>query len=152
MRYLAAVKLVCCLSLPAVVLVSCLKDDRCGKGYTYKNGYCYIEPDEKAETDASTSNKSSDAEQEDGESEQETVTGLGDSCTDQSQCADKEADYCLINPSTSEGYCTIRGCKNTAEGCPPDYHCCVLPEAYGGEACLNSDDYQTAQSMGACGT
>lgn len=147
MRHLTAGSVVCVVWLLAILQVSCLEDDLCGKGFKYKNGSCYKVTANKPAADSSTSPKDGATEQEggDGESGKTTVTGLGEVCTDQKQCADKEATYCMIDPSTGEGYCTVKGCTNAAGSCPDDYSCCVLPEPYGA-LCVDAAGYQKAKS------
>jgi hypothetical protein len=154
MRNLISGSVVCAVCLLTILQVSCLSDDRCGKGYTYRDDGCFKRSANKPATDAAASGNDANTEQEGGEGDsgKATVTGLGDSCTGQTQCADKEANFCILDPSTSKGYCTVKGCTNSAGSCPDDYRCCVLPESYGGAVCLDATAYQAAQSMGACGS
>jgi hypothetical protein len=154
MRYLTAGKLVCAVWLLTLLQVSCLSDDRCGKGYKYKDNSCFKVTAKKPVEDASASSEdaATDRDGGDGDSGEVAATGFGDSCTDDTQCKGKTANYCALNPQTpGKGSCTIKGCTSTPESCPGDYRCCKLPDSFGGALCLDATQYQTANSAGMCG-
>ena len=80
-------------------------DDRCPDGYTYhpETVSCSKNPDDAGGDGGSAS-------------------GFGKSCTAASDCTAADVDYCVVNPATKAGYCSMEGC--VPGGCPGGYGCC----------------------------
>jgi hypothetical protein len=138
------------IAILLLVPISCAKDRDCGKGYIYndKDNLCYKVS--SAKPNKKVSNNDADADQEGGDGESaDTLSGFGDSCTDQDQCSGKGADYCAVNPLDGKGMCTTRGCNSDAE-CPTGYYCCLAPESYGGHVCVTKELYDMGKPAGAC--
>ncbi|MDD5306173.1 MAG: hypothetical protein PHU25_02520 [Deltaproteobacteria bacterium] len=139
-----------------LLLIGCTPSDseRCQSGYLFhpENGSC--QPIEDGGTDSETSNLDAgnpDAGNPDGGDTGDLPTGLGESCTDNEQCADYEADYCAINPLTQEGFCTVENCTVSPDDCPQGYRCCDSPESYGQpNLCILPADYDTLHGAGLC--
>jgi hypothetical protein len=51
--------------------------------------------------------------------------GFGATCSKSDDCSCK-ADYCSLMPGSTEGYCTVTGCKDDASICPTDWSCLDL--------------------------
>lgn len=49
-------------------------------------------------------------------------SGLGELCENSDQCAGYEADFCLVDPDSGVGFCTVQDC--TPGSCPTGYLCC----------------------------
>jgi hypothetical protein len=166
MRIRIAGSLICAVWLLTILQVSCSIDDPCGKkeeGWNYKGGACVCKegweykgtacvkkaaakPVTKPAADASST---TDQEGGDGESGKAALTGLGNACATDADCAGKDADYCAVNLLTKEGICTIK-CADSADICPDTYTCCNLPSSMGGPTCLDEKNYKSAKGAGAC--
>jgi hypothetical protein len=132
------------MAIGTLFQVSCSIDDHCGKGFKYKDHSCIKLSKGK---DASAPSKDASTEKEGGDTDGGTAapTGLGEICTDQAQCAQYEASYCIVNIATKEGICTIQNCT---DNCPGDFVCCKLPEAYGGPVCLEAAASEQMSQLG----
>jgi hypothetical protein len=86
----------------------------------------------------------------DDDSGKATLTGFGDSCTSDTECKGKDANYCAGIPFVKDGFCTIQGCTDAAGSCPNTYKCCMLPDSKGGPICLDETRYQSAKGSGIC--
>jgi hypothetical protein len=106
----------------AIAVASCsVGSDKCGEGYIEKLGAC--------QKGSATGGKKSTAIKDadlDGLAD-ETVTGLGETCKSQPECAGKGADYCMIDPTNGIGTCSIKDCTVSPNSCPGEYTCCQLP-------------------------
>jgi len=138
------------IAILPLVLISCAKDRDCGKGYIFndEDNLCHKVSSDTPNKPVSHNDAETDQEGGDGESAN-APTGFGDPCTEQNQCADKEADFCAINPLDEKGMCTIRGC-NSDEECPAGYYCCLAPESWGGHVCVTKEVYDMGNQAGMC--
>jgi hypothetical protein len=99
---------------------------------------------------------SSEAKDEDEDastdgSQQETVTGLDDPCSTQSECKGKDADYCMIDPNTGFGTCTIKDCTADPDNCPKTHQCCTdTKELNYPPICLSASQYELATQFDYC--
>jgi hypothetical protein len=135
----------------ALAVVSCtVGEDKCGKGFKEKLGACAKVTATGGRTSVASTDADLDALGE--ENQPETVSGLHDSCQDQSDCANKGADYCAVDPTTGIGFCTIKDCTVNPDSCPGEYLCCKLPEMLKfPNMCLPPDTYENAKaSLGFC--
>ncbi len=127
------------LSTPACQIAD---KDRCPDYLVWSSSYKSCVPIAEDDTDSDTTN-GTDSETDGG------VSGLGNECVDQPDCAPYDADYCAINPLTPNdpGYCTIFDC--VAGDCPGDYQCCDCTEQGADAAvCMNADDAAAAIGFG----
>ena len=110
--------------LLGVFALSCgMEDgDRCPKGYTYDadQNFCFSDKDGGAPADGQGK--------------------IGDACQKDAGSCSEEASYCLADPGTGEGYCTIQGC--TAGGCPSGYACCDCTPIGMGQICPRVQEAQ----------
>lgn len=138
------------IELLFLIPISCAEDRDCGDGYIYKNqdNLCYKVSSDKP--NERMSNNDADIEQDSSDGESVNIpAGFGDSCTNQEQCAGKDADFCSVNPLDGKGICTIKGCNGDDE-CPSEYYCCLAPESYGGHVCVTKELYDMGKLAGAC--
>lgn len=113
------------VSIPAVVLcvlvllAGCTPSDseRCGEGFTYQDGMCQPADDAGSADDT-------DSAEDDGGDGGDLPTGMGEICAGDEDCADYEADYCLMQPGDDEGVCTVQNCSVDPDDCPDGYLCC----------------------------
>ena len=148
-----AIAFVFCL-LAVCLSCSISEEDRCGAGYFYEEGNCYedLESDTDSDTGAHTQQ---DSGVDDGGA---SPMGLGAPCSDQSECAQYQADYCFLDPThpKMEGICSVRGCTTQPDDCPPSYLCCDFPPLgdtfyQGYNICLPEAEIQTVLDMlGSC--
>jgi hypothetical protein len=135
-------------SIPAVLAfalffsVGCTPGDseRCGDGFTYRDGMCQPVGD----TDTSVD---SDAHQDGGADGGDLPTGMGEVCTGDEDCAGYEADYCLMEYGADEGVCTVQNCSVDPGDCPDGYLCCdfTIPEVP--NFCATDEQYADLGSM-----
>ncbi len=113
------------------VIVACTIDDedRCKKGFTWDpevSGCRLDEEDTGGDTEQETdSNAEIDAGVDSGQdaSPGDGPTGYGLDCTEGGgECAGFDADYCLADPGTGEGVCTLTDCEPGE--CPSGSLCC----------------------------
>lgn len=144
MRKSMAAGVIYAMAIGTLFQVSCSIDDYCGKGYKYKDHSCIKLSKGK---DASTPVKDASAEKEGGDTDAEAAvpTGLGEPCKEQTQCAQYEASYCVVNMATQEGICTIQNCT---DNCPGDFVCCKLPASYGGSVCIEAAASEQLSQLG----
>lgn len=151
MRIRIAGSLICAVWLLTLLQASCSIDDPCGKGWKYKGGACVKPTTATKPTTTPAVDATTDLEAGDDASEKAALTGLGNPCTTDPECAGKDADYCAVNLITKKGMCTIK-CADSAVTCPDTFTCCKLPASMGGPTCLDQTNYQQAKGAGACGT
>ncbi len=83
------------------------------------------------------------------------ASGIGESCTDNPDCAAYDADFCALDPmSRGEGYCTAIDCLPGQ--CAQGYQCCdctssdVMPAEMKIQICFKDADAQMS-SLAGCG-
>ena len=84
-----------------------------------------ISKDDEAEDTATTEKETEDAGDGDAGESSDEFSGIGTVCEAASDdCAEFDADYCLIDPTnpSEPGLCTVTGCDT--RGCPDTYQCC----------------------------
>ncbi|MCP4679593.1 MAG: hypothetical protein GY854_29695 [Deltaproteobacteria bacterium] len=111
--------------LPVCLSCSISEEDRCGEGYTFEDGNCFVEVESDTDSDTNPQNPK-DSGMDDGGA---GITGLGIPCNNQSECDQYQADYCMLDPTnpTTEGSCTVKDCTTQPDDCPPSYICCDFP-------------------------
>ena len=98
---------------------------------------CFYDPDlskiSKGDTEAA-SDEGSDTGETDtgdagvaadsGDTDTDAFGGIGTLCAEEGDCAEFDADYCLLDPThpTDPGFCTVTECN--VRGCPDAYQCC----------------------------
>lgn len=135
--------------LTLLLAQGCVSDDeRCDDGQRYENGGCVEILGDGGGADA----LGSDTAQQDAEIGDAPAlpSGMGDVCSGPTDCAGKEADYCLIQPPSTSGVCTIQDCNATANDCPGGYSCCDFSVTSVPNFCAADDDYATLKSMAMC--
>jgi hypothetical protein len=134
----------------ASVLASCsVGDDKCGKGFVEKFGACAKVTATGGRTSVAPPDADLDALGE--ENQTVTITGLGDACKNQNDCAEKSANYCAIDPTNGIGVCSIKDCTVSPNSCPGEYRCCKLPALFKfPPICIPPDKYAYATGMGYC--
>jgi hypothetical protein len=108
--------------LPVFSACSISDEDRCSGDFYFEEGHCY--PNSPADTDAGPAILDSGVV-DGGTSE----LGMEMPCTDQSECAQYQADYCLLDPFDPNvtGSCAVVDCTTQPNNCPLDYQCCDFP-------------------------
>ena len=53
--------------------------------------------------------------------------GLGDWCQKHGDCQGK-ADFCIVMPGATDGYCTLQNCTAQPDDCPAGYTCLDLSQ------------------------
>lgn len=123
------------------------QEDRCMDGYYYNKAWntCELLPD-AALPDATPTDAGPEADGEitdGGSTDGGSESGIGDFCTESAQCT-KAADFCAVNPITTEGYCTFNNCTNGS--CPAGWMCCDCTFQGAGDIfCAPADDDQIKQ-------
>ncbi len=110
-----------CMACAASAL-SCIDDeDRCSDGQTLDSfwGACVEETPPEPAADAGDT-------PDGGDTGGEAV--LGEACEADEDCAVYNADYCLILPSDTKGFCSLKDCSNDPDDCPSGYACCIAPD------------------------
>ena len=151
----------------ASILVSgCSLDDdeRCPKGYSYASQSRTCFKDEDLSTDETDKDENStdldemDAsfDNADGGETDEPVdvrpSGIGESCTTSSECAQYREEFCFYSERLKTGYCTIKECGFGE--CPTGYMCCdcttsvLFPAEY--FICMNEEQANLAVSAAGC--
>lgn len=99
-------------------------DKKCVKGYLYDHDLHVCLPDgDDEETDTDTDKEDGGVVDVDGGClEPGSFSGVNESCKEQFQCEDYDADFCLVDPLSGEGGCVLTGCDKSA--CPCGYSCC----------------------------
>ncbi len=133
------------LSLPMiVVLVLCWSscslddDDRCGEGFIWENNTCYPvqEQDTTPVPDGGT------------DTDTDLPSGMGKVCTEAGgECANEEADYCVLQPGNLEGYCSLQDCIADPNNCPGTYICCDFSIDGIPNFCASKEDFELMTSM-----
>lgn len=77
-------------------------------------------------------------------------SGLDQACASDTECVSFEANYCLINPQTQAGYCTLKDCDPASDTCPAGHKCCDMPFNGVPNSCMKQADYDTMSGMGMC--
>lgn len=132
----------CCLLLGGCTIQD---SDKCVDGLQYDKemGAC-VDPEEGA-TDTN-GNPSDGGAGDSGPSDAGEVTGIGEPCTVQENCADYYADYCIKDPSAEQGACTVQNCPQNA--CPALFLCCKCPDAFGiPSICIGEEDTGELEKM-----
>jgi hypothetical protein len=134
----------------AIAVASCsVGSNKCGNGFYETQGACK----KGVATGGTTSTAINDADLDGlaGDGSTETVTGMGDECTTQSDCAGKDANYCALDPTSGVGLCTIEDCTTSPDNCPSGYRCCQMPvELKYPAMCLPPTTYNMLVSLGYC--
>lgn len=138
------------LAVTVAVAISCsVGSDVCGEGYVEKLGACQKKDETGGTNPTATSDADLDAFTDDAKNE--TITGLGDDCVEQSNCEGKDADYCALDPVTGVGVCTITDCTTDPDNCPVGYRCCRTPEELDYPLlCLSQSQYEFAVGISMC--
>ena len=129
-------------------------DERCADGFVFYKPYWGCLPaDGGNDQDASTDQETdfpTDQEKDGGDDSGTTTTGLGESCTKEGDCANYQANYCVINPLEpgEPGYCTYSNCK--PQSCPVSYQCCDCSAFGFWIACVTSADAEEAKKYCVC--
>lgn len=124
------------------LLWGCAPDDkdRCDDDQIYQGGYCEAAPDQDSEVE--------------NPYEDSGVTGLGEPCSSQDECADLEADYCAMQPGANSGNCAVSNCSTVDDQCPLDLICCDFPSSGITEGvpdlCIPPADWDTYDGLGMC--
>ncbi len=115
------------------IIASCAPSDgeRCGKGFYYESGNCFLEaePDDEPGTDVGIDSGPDDGGGSEDTDNEVMPTGLGEICKSTMDCKDNgyEADYCLQDPAAGpdgDGFCTVKNCTVNPESCATGYRCC----------------------------
>lgn len=120
-------------------------EDRCVEGYEWSQQYlsCLLVEDDDTDT-------GEDTDEDDGGSSGDgsVELGLGEECTESTECADYTADYCIISPMapSEPGYCTIEDC--IASDCPSGWQCCDCTGLGWVQACMDDANATTAATYG----
>jgi hypothetical protein len=88
--------------------------DRCGPGQILQEGACVRIPSD-ALADGQPDSAAQDLD----------TSGLGTPCSASTDCPGK-ADFCVVMPGKTSGYCTYRDCSIEANDCPAPYTCLDL--------------------------
>ena len=131
------------LSLLAATLPGCADTAECSPDQRLENGYC-VDVEEQgtggtAGSGGSNAGGRADAAAPDAAPDGATPDGtagecsgnavdFGTPCTDDvnhSECG-CPADFCAIDPSSGDGYCTVRGCVDDPSVCPEGWGCLDL--------------------------
>jgi hypothetical protein len=72
--------------------------------------------------------------------DQAGASGFGADCTDHSQCTQPDVDFCLVNPSSGEGYCSKQDCEPGK--CPTDFECCECTGLPMPVVCIKTSELQ----------
>ena len=79
------------------------------------------------------------------------LEGLYEPCTKNGPECDgyKRANYCVFDPFTQTGLCTIPNCTRSPDNCPEGYECCDLPDLAGDypNMCFTPEHIQTIMGM-----
>ncbi len=134
-KVLLAISMIC-------FTASCTPQDRCGSEYDYVNGICIL-----IDTDSDTETDSDTGPEPDG-GDTDVSSGIGEACTpDGNECAGYQADYCLAQPGSDEGYCTFDDCAPSPAICPSGYDCCDIGSS---SFCANDEDFSMLTGLGLC--
>ncbi len=112
----------------AAVLPACM-EDRCGPGQKQEGAACVSVDAENADAGASSDAEAADADTDvlaaetDSQQPAALPAGMGEDCSGEADCEDKEADYCSKKPMDAKGYCTTTGCTMGGSDCPEGYGC-----------------------------
>ena len=107
----------------------------CIWGAAFAVSACFYDPDlskiskDEDEDTATTETGTEDAGIDDAGENGDEFSGIGTTCEAKSDdCAEFDADYCLVDPTNPEapGLCTITDCDT--RGCPDAYQCCDCSE------------------------
>jgi hypothetical protein len=90
---------------------------RCSPGQILKDGACVLIAPDGSHSDSLSENMDSHHESSSPE--------LGAPCGDSSDCSGK-ADFCVVMPGKTTGYCTYKNCTLTPNDCPAPYICIDL--------------------------
>lgn len=150
----------------AVLFATCSPpdDERCGEGFVWQDYSCVpcdeastdsdSDTDSDGDTDADTDSDSdtdtdSDTDSDTDEPDGGLPDGMGEPCTDGGgECDGLEADYCIINPMSGDGYCTIQGCATDPDDCPDGYTCCDFPTSFEiDNTCVTDADFKEMSSI-----
>lgn len=163
-----------CLPLMVAVgaLIGCTPsaDERCDEGFVWDGAShtCLCEDDgvwdsddrvcRPRDTDTDTGTGTGhDAGNGDGGADsgdtdtgtEELPAGQGDDCvtTDSVPCPG-EADYCAVQPGSTQGYCTMQGCvKEPADDCPTGFRCCYFTISPIPDFCATEADFTAMGAM-----
>lgn len=156
MRFTSTSSLAC---LVAAVLAACAADSECEGGYDLVGDLCLMHtpdsgssgvpsdaataPDATRTTDSGDPARDEDAGQVPGTSDCEPGPGgdddgFGGTCIDATSHRDCtcEADFCAIQPGTTEGFCTREGCGDDPGICPDGWSCFDLRSVGGPSFCV----------------
>ncbi len=113
-------------------------DERCGDGFVWADHTCNLIADTSTETGDT-----------DSDTDSGLPSGLGEPCTeDGGECDGFEADYCAINPTSGDGYCTVLGCATEPDDCPEGYLCCDFPPTIEQENfCVTEAEFEEMASL-----
>lgn len=125
-------------------------DERCPGGFEFHS------PSETCLKSADT-DKPPVTSSDGGDGSTDTDTGLepgiGLPCQNHGDCAEYQADFCVLNPVSKNNYCSMEPCTDT--GCPEEYICCdctdsPLDQVQHASACLTTDDAYVARTFAYC--
>ena len=114
--------------LAALALQSCM-EERCGPGQKQEGAACVAVgedgKDGSSAGDTGTADTPVDAvaATADGAGKASLPAGMGEECSNDEGCKDKEAGYCSKKPLDAKGYCTTTGCTMGGSDCPEGYEC-----------------------------
>ncbi len=92
--------------------------DRCSPGQILREGACVVP------IDAALDGVRERGPAERGPAEQ-GAAGYGAVCSKHADCTGK-TNYCIITLGAASGYCTSKGCSQSASDCPAPYTCADL--------------------------
>ncbi len=129
-----------------ILVTSCAIPDneRCGDGYFYDVEKKACKEIKSTDTGTDTENKDGGVHDSGAEDAGYTPpTGMGEYCESQEDCADYEADYCVLDPFTQAGGCTIKNCTEEPDNCPPGWTCCNFPDSFMyPDICMPDEEYE----------
>lgn len=114
----------------AIFASSCLPDEeeRCSGGYSWNpvTGACTEGKTKKDDGVATGIDQDASAEPD---SDTIILSGLGETCASQDECAGYDANVCFVVPGyVNVGFCTVTNCSSDPDDCPSGYGCCVTEE------------------------
>ncbi len=136
--------------------------DRCEKGFTWDPDVQSCRKDAEDTDTATSTDADADADADadtdtdtdtevdagDDSGDADTVSGLGEECWDQDECAEYEADFCVLSilKPDDPGFCSIKDCN--PGGCPDGYQCCDCSGLGSDIMCLTDEGAATAGGYG----
>jgi len=97
--------------------------DRCDPGQVLVGGQCLPDdqPPDGANNRGHVDAAGTDLESSDA-SHEGAADNFGASCREHEQCVGS-ADFCVVMPGNTTGYCTFKDCTITPNSCPEGYTC-----------------------------